>query len=103
MATLTINSFLLQIVLRDFKSSNILLDDQWNAKLSDFGLAQCQPQVEESTSFFSQDGGMLLYMYKHFVFVIELLNLSDVITSGCRNLGIQSSRVRNRREAHTQE
>lgn len=37
-----------QVIYRDFKASNILLDGNYTAKLSDFGLAKFGPSPEES-------------------------------------------------------
>ncbi|KAL8245236.1 hypothetical protein R6Q59_011494 [Mikania micrantha] len=34
----------IKVIFRDFKPSNVLLDENWNAKLSDFGLVREGPQ-----------------------------------------------------------
>lgn len=46
----------MQLIFRDFKTSNVLLDKDFNAKLSDFGLARQGPpeglsHVSTSVSF----------------------------------------------------
>ncbi|XP_076931594.1 putative serine/threonine-protein kinase PIX13 isoform X2 [Bidens hawaiensis] len=37
-----------QVIYRDFKASNILLDGSYNAKISDFGLAKVGPSASQS-------------------------------------------------------
>ncbi|GKD79854.1 probable serine/threonine-protein kinase PBL19, partial [Tanacetum coccineum] len=70
-----------QIIFRDFKSSNILLDDHWNAKLSDFGLARLGPQegrTHISTKFVGTKG----YACPEYLATGHLTSKSDVWSYG---------------------
>ncbi|KAI3743434.1 hypothetical protein L1987_61143 [Smallanthus sonchifolius] len=70
-----------QIILRDFKSSNILLDDQLNAKLSDFGVARLGPE-EGLTHISTNFAGTREYAAPEYLAVGHLTSKSDVWSYG---------------------
>ncbi|XP_075513004.1 serine/threonine-protein kinase PCRK1-like isoform X1 [Primulina tabacum] len=70
-----------QIIFRDFKSSNILLDEQWNAKLSDFGLARLGPS-EGLTHISTAVVGTVGYAAPEYIQTGRLTSKSDVWSYG---------------------
>ncbi|KAF8403094.1 hypothetical protein HHK36_011188 [Tetracentron sinense] len=70
-----------QIIFRDFKSSNILLDDQWNAKLSDFGLARQGPS-EGLSHISTAVVGTIGYAAPEYIQTGRLTSKSDVWSYG---------------------
>ncbi|XP_010543404.1 PREDICTED: probable receptor-like protein kinase At5g47070 [Tarenaya hassleriana] len=66
-----------QIIFRDFKSSNILLDEDWKAKLSDFGLARLGP-AGGLTHVFTDVVGTMGYAAPEYVQTGRLTSKSDV-------------------------
>ncbi|XP_059667626.1 serine/threonine-protein kinase PCRK1-like [Cornus florida] len=70
-----------QIIFRDFKSSNILLDEQWNSKLSDFGLARLGPP-EGQTHVSTAVVGTLGYAAPEYIQTGRLTYKNDVWSYG---------------------
>ncbi|XP_027349335.1 serine/threonine-protein kinase PCRK1-like [Abrus precatorius] len=70
-----------QIIFRDFKSSNILLDEQWNAKLSDFGLARLGPS-DGLTHVSTAVVGTLGYAAPEYIQTGRLTSKNDVWSYG---------------------
>ncbi|KAJ8750752.1 hypothetical protein K2173_015933 [Erythroxylum novogranatense] len=69
------------VIYRDFKSSNILLDSDYTAKLSDFGLAKDGPEGEE-THITTRVMGTKGYAAPEYLMTGRLTTMSDVYSFG---------------------
>lgn len=69
------------VIYRDFKTSNILLDSDYNAKLSDFGLAKDAPD-EGKTHVSTRVMGTYGYAAPEYVMTGHLTSMSDVYSFG---------------------
>ncbi|XP_056162722.1 uncharacterized protein LOC115669181 [Syzygium oleosum] len=70
-----------QLIFRNFKTSKILLDDDYNVKLSGFGLAKIVPKGDDSLST-TGVSGTLGYMDPEYIMTGQLTLKSDVYGFG---------------------
>ncbi|KAK9281722.1 hypothetical protein L1049_004626 [Liquidambar formosana] len=69
------------VIYRDFKASNVLLDTDYNAKLSDFGLARAGPQGDD-THVTTRVMGTQGYAAPEYITTGHLTTMSDVYSFG---------------------
>ncbi|XP_047308020.1 probable serine/threonine-protein kinase PBL23 [Impatiens glandulifera] len=80
------------IIYRDFKASNILLDDLFNPKLSDFGLAKLGPTGGDKDHVSTRVMGTYGYCAPEYERTGQLTTKSDVYSFGVVFLEIISGR-----------
>ncbi|KAK4753320.1 hypothetical protein SAY87_022118 [Trapa incisa] len=79
------------VIYRDFKASNILLDDDFNPKLSDFGLAKLGP-TGDKTHVSTRVMGTYGYCAPEYALTGQLTTKSDVYSYGVVFLEIITGR-----------
>ncbi|XP_011658965.1 probable serine/threonine-protein kinase PBL23 isoform X2 [Cucumis sativus] len=79
------------VIYRDFKASNILLDEEFNAKLSDFGLAKIGP-IGDKSHVSTRVMGTYGYCAPEYALTGKLSTKSDVYSFGVVFLEIITGR-----------
>ncbi|XP_008784546.1 probable serine/threonine-protein kinase PBL23 [Phoenix dactylifera] len=79
------------VIYRDFKASNILLDEDYNPKLSDFGLAKVGP-VGDKSHVSTRVMGTYGYCAPEYALTGQLTTMSDVYSFGVVFLEIITGR-----------
>ncbi|GKB19054.1 kinase-like domain, phloem protein 2-like protein [Tanacetum coccineum] len=71
-----------RVIHHDIKSANILLDKEWNAKVSDFGLSKLGPANEQRSYVVTNATGTLGYCDPMYLQTYTLTKESDVYSFG---------------------
>ncbi|KAM0017872.1 putative protein kinase RLK-Pelle-CrRLK1L-1 family [Helianthus debilis subsp. tardiflorus] len=71
-----------RVLHRDIKSANILLDDNWNAKVSDMGLSKIGPANQRHTNLVTNVVGTLGYCDPSYMETYNLTKESDIYSFG---------------------
>ncbi|KAF5786780.1 putative protein kinase RLK-Pelle-CrRLK1L-1 family [Helianthus annuus] len=71
-----------RVLHRDIKSANILLDDKWNAKLSDMRLSKIGPANQQYTALFTNVVGTPGYCDPQYMHTYTLTKESDIYSFG---------------------